>query len=76
MMISNKWMWILAGVLAFSGTGCHNLQPNQWTKLNRGPDSMPSSDYSFSIPDPPLPTARAIPAEPSPGSCSSNICAE
>jgi hypothetical protein len=76
-MLSNKWMWVLAGLFAVGGTGCHELQRNQLDKLNRETDSMPSSDYNFSIPDPPLPTAKkTIPAKPVSPRCSSNFCAE
>ena len=58
MMISKKWMWLLAGILGLSTSGCHALHPNQLHKLNRVPNSMPRSDYNFSIPDPPIPAGE------------------
>ena len=66
MMISKKWMWCLAGALAFCGAGCetmHSFHPSQWHKLNRVPNSMPRTDYNFSIPDPPIPSAEVAAGE-------------
>jgi hypothetical protein len=78
-MISKTWMWALAGlmILIMGGQGCHYLHPEQLHKWNRGPDTMPSSDYSFSIPDPPMPTEVALnQSDAAKGSCASNACAE
>ena len=75
MMISKKWMWFLAGILAISASGCHDLQPYRLNRWNRVPDSMPRTDYNFSIPDPPIPAGELAP-EQTPRDCSSNLCAE
>ncbi len=61
MLISKKWVWGLAGVLALSG--CHALHPNQLHKLNRGPNRMPRDAYQFSLPDPPIPSTEMIGAK-------------
>ncbi len=77
MRISKTGMGLLVGAFVFSGTGCEGLQRNQLNKLNRETNSMPSSDYNFSIPDPPLPSAESqVPAQPASAKCSSNICPE
>ena len=73
MMISKTSVWFLAGVLTLTGAGCHELQRHRLDRWNRVPDSMPGSDYSFSIPDPPMP---ATPSEQPSATCTSNVCAE
>jgi hypothetical protein len=74
-MISKTKLSVLLGILIASGTGCHELQRHRLDRWNRVPDSMPSDDYNFSIPDPPLPTPIAS-TDAATATCTSNVCAE
>jgi hypothetical protein len=74
-MISKTKLAVLLGMLVATGTGCHELQRHRLDRWNRVPDSMPTDDYNFSIPDPPLPQAAPLPAMV-PAKCTSNACSE
>jgi hypothetical protein len=74
-MISKTKLALLLGMLMASGIGCHELQRHRLDRWNRVPDSMPTDDYNFSIPDPPLPRMEAKSVTPV-ATCTSNVCAE
>ncbi|WP_298861226.1 hypothetical protein [uncultured Gimesia sp.] len=52
-ILSKALLVLIIPSISFFASGCemlpHALQPNQWSKLNRGP--APREDTYFSVPD-------------------------